>query len=234
MLFHFFQTLGNQQSNKKQKYRHLLNLNLLQFYLTAGSSPTNPNHRTFRHRVGAGIELTGLQCQNLTRYNALIQYNPFWIRPHIGSSIAQLSAIKHQINFLLWQDQSMQYHVILPLIGEGFRVSLHCDGAQGLTIAIELDGATQSVHHLRRREYAFVACPFRSHIERVIIIFVPEMRRNHHELKILFPRLFPHPELFYLNRYEPGGMKKAFLQTFISTYRQQYMELLSSILGSEM
>ncbi len=86
-----------------------------------------------------GASLSGLRLPQLKHFNALVQYNPFWIRPEVGFSADGLGKIDKQIMSLLWQNDSDQYHLMLPLIGTGFRAFLIGDSKQGLCLNVELD-----------------------------------------------------------------------------------------------
>jgi raffinose synthase len=86
-----------------------------------------------------GTSLDGLQLPNLKHYSALVQYNPFWIRPEVGFSASDLGRVSRQIMSLLWQSDLQQYHLLLPLIGSGFRAYLVGDEKQGLRLNLELD-----------------------------------------------------------------------------------------------
>tara|TARA_Y100001933_G_C19015115_1_gene571163 strand:+ start:42119 stop:44233 length:2115 start_codon:yes stop_codon:yes gene_type:complete len=86
-----------------------------------------------------GIQMSGIKLSGMTQFQALEQYNPFWIRPRVGSSASELGQLDKQVQCLLWLDEQSQYHVLLPLIGEGFRACLLGDQDQGLAVQIELD-----------------------------------------------------------------------------------------------
>lgn len=86
-----------------------------------------------------GVQVPGVKLPGMTKFMALEQYNPFWIRPRVGQDCDALSQIDKQTLCLLWQDDASCYHVILPLIGKGFRACLLGDQDQGLAVQIELD-----------------------------------------------------------------------------------------------
>lgn len=91
-----------------------------------------------------GVVYGGLTINSLARYSALVQYNPFWIRPSVGSTETQLAAISEQIYSLLWQDHDQQYHVALPLAGARYRAYLLGDGVRGLGLHVEMDAVAQT------------------------------------------------------------------------------------------